>query len=58
VATYFDDLVGTNLYRNLERMLNQMTRYIEETSGVTRRWALLYYSDPRTDGYEFGEASQ
>ncbi len=59
VANYVDDLVGTNLYRNLERLLIQLTRYIEETSGVTREQAgLLYYSDPRNDGYVFAEARQ
>ncbi|MNE64642.1 hypothetical protein D3C80_1600630 [compost metagenome] len=59
VANYVDDIAGTNLYRNLERLLIQVTRYIEETSGVSREQAgLLYYSDPRNDGYVFGEDRQ
>ncbi|MBB4348034.1 hypothetical protein [Aliirhizobium cellulosilyticum] len=59
VANYVDDLEGVNLYRNLERLLIQITRYIEATSGVTREHAgLLYYSDPRNDGHVFVEASR
>jgi len=59
VANYVNDLKGVNIYRNLERLLIQITRYIEETSGVTRGQAgLLYYSDPRNDGYVFAEARQ
>lgn len=59
VANYVYDLKGVNLYRNLERLLIQLTRYIEQTSSVTREHAgLLYYSDPRNDGHVFGEASQ
>jgi hypothetical protein len=54
VATYFDDLVGTNPYRNLERMLNQMTRYIEETSGVTKRWAYFIIPIPEPTDTNLG----
>jgi hypothetical protein len=56
VANYVNDLDGANLFRNLDRLLIQVTRYIEKTSGVTREDAgLLYYSDPRGDHYPFGE---
>lgn len=56
-ANYVDDLVGANLYRNMDRLLVQLTKYVETTGGVTRGQAgLLYYSDPRNDHLFFGEA--
>lgn len=43
------------LYRNVERLIVQVTRYVENTSGVTRESAgLSYYGEPKHDAVAFG----
>lgn len=43
------------LYRNVERLIIQVTRYVENSSGVTRGSAgLSYYGEPKHDAVAFG----
>ena len=43
------------LYRNVERLIIQVIRYVENTTGVTRESAgLCYYGEPKHDAAAFG----
>lgn len=50
-----EDTHAGELYRNVERLIIQVTRYVENTSGVTRKSAgLAYYGEPKHDAVAFG----
>lgn len=50
-----EDTHAGELYRNVERLIIQVIRYVENTTGVTRESAgLAYYGEPKHDAVAFG----
>lgn len=50
-----DDSHDGETYRNVERLIIQVIRYVENTTGVTRESAGLdYYGEPKHDAVAFG----